>query len=173
MAHEHLCPTSRHEKLLPNLENSHSTTDSHYICTDTSTLSLLSCPCAQQLYRIGSLHVTGQSVTATVLRDTIKRKHYLPKIDFRKSACTKFWNTKITVINSTESCCSVYRHKPTSHIIALLFLTTKITPIQLSESKLTGFHSFRVENLSGTSKWVQCTVSKFHANKQKYLLTDR
>ena len=75
-----------HEKLLPGLQNSHSTIDSHYVCKDTSTLSLFFCPCAQQLYRIGSLHVTGHSVRATMLRDTIKRTHYLPKIGFTNSA---------------------------------------------------------------------------------------
>ena len=99
-----------HEKLLPDLENFHSTTDNHYICRDTNALSLLSCPCAQQPYRIGSLHVTGHSVTATVFRDTIKRTHCLPKIAFTKSASMKFRNTKITVLYSTVTCCGVDRH---------------------------------------------------------------
>ena len=116
-----------HEKLLPDLENSHSTIDSHCTSIDTNTLSLLSCPCGQQLYGIGSLHVTGHSVTATVLRDTTKRTHYLPKIAFTKSASMRFRNTKITVLHSTVSCCSVGRHMPASQIIALLFLTTTIT----------------------------------------------
>jgi hypothetical protein len=138
----------QNEKWLPDLENSYSTTDSHYICTDTSTFSFFILSLCSAVYRIGSLHVTGHSVTATVLRDTIKRTHYLPKIAFTKSASMKFCNTKITVLYNTVSCCSVDRHMPTWHTIALLFLTPTITPNQLSGFMFTGFLSFRVENLS-------------------------
>ena len=95
-------------------------------------------------------------------------------ITFRKSLSQnqRLWSSGIPKLRSYTVWClaavqtdrQTDRHMPTSHIIALLFLTTTVTPNQLSWSMFAGFHSFRVENHSGTSERVQYTLWKRHTH---------